>query len=52
MELIHYNGRPYPEAATSETTLFACVGRLAGCLAESTSPDAAAKAGRCEEFLQ
>lgn len=50
MELIHDNGRPDLEAATSESSLITCVGRLAGCLAESTSPDAATKAGRCEDW--
>ena len=50
MDLINHNGQPHLEAARSETSLYACVGRLAGCLAESVSPDAATKAGRCEEW--
>ncbi len=50
MELINHNGQPHLEAARSETSLIASVGRLAGCLAESLSPDAATKAGRCADW--
>ncbi len=50
MDLINHNGQPHLEAARSETSLISSVGRLAGCLAESVSPDAATKAGRCEDW--